>query len=235
MARRRPPAAKAAAAAAAAANESAASRSYLIFGAVGFAVLIFSMWAVPQEHAEPPQTFTPPKPRTQSQVETCLPGDDWQPWSESKIFAGHPGRFESWSENFAKLASDTGGLLVLPERSMYRVINADATWRDATGSISFGTEPMRRHAAPCVLAVPSAQRDDGSFGDENDVPIALGLRHPEAFERREDIRVQLGTMVPLRRNAYENWSVTFNVEQGFQNVVMLKVPLVDEGAADDIE
>ena len=129
-------------------------------------------------------------------AESCLPGDEWSP-----------------------LLPDSGvrilkrmmvGLLprVVPEKGLFRFLPAGET------------EPAPRGEVPCAIAVHGTLLD-GTTARVGEVAVVI---HQVALGMRFSSDLKLGDVVPLEPGV-PGTTYSFEVQEGFRNVVLAKMPL----------
>jgi len=110
----------------------------------------------------------------------------------------------------AALATDDGGsqLRVVSEKGQFRTLPAGET------------KPAPRGDVPCAIAA-HATKSDGSAGRAGEVAVVI---HQVALGMRFSSDLKLGDLVPLEPGV-PGTTYSFEVQPGFLNVVLAKMPL----------
>ena len=142
-------------------------------------------------------------------AESCLPGHEW-----SSSLPGDPGgpterdiHVYYHAQRLQQMMA-AHSLRVMPEKGQFRTLPAGAT------------KPAPRGDVPCAIAA-HATKSDGSAGREGEVAVVI---HQVALGMRFSSDLKLGDLVPLEPGV-PGTTYSFEVQPGFLNVVLAKMPL----------
>ena len=141
-------------------------------------------------------------------AESCLPGHEW-----SRSLPGDPGGAERdvhiyYHAQHLQQMMAGHSLRVMPERGQFRTLPAGET------------KPAPRGEVPCAIAA-HATKSDGSAGKVGEVAVVI---HQVALGMRFSSDLKLGDLVPLEPGV-PGTTYSFEVQPGFLNVVLAKMPL----------